>query len=392
MNSSTFIAILGRQPQLGVAELERRFGADAVTPLGDAAALVRAEHVDINSLGGSIKIARVVARTNSTGWLGVSKQAVAYLLSELSGHTGKVTLGVSAYGFPIGPRDVQKTGLIVKARLKNGTGSIRLIPNTESALSSAQVFHNKLASADSKRELVLVAGSDGHGYIAETIGVQDIDAYTLRDRSRPKRDALNGMLPPKLAQIMVNIGVGSQSAPVILDPFCGTGVVLQEALLMGYTVTGTDLNPKMADFTRINLDWLHTTFHDRGTTLSVAAADATTATWPTPGNTIVSETYLGEPMAQAPAPEKLIKVMARCDEVIRGFLANLAPQIPTGAQLCIAIPAWRVNDSVKHLPVVDDLSDMGYNWIDFEHVNRSDLLYYREDQTVARELLILTKG
>ena len=379
---------------LGIAELERKFGARAVTPLGEAAALLQTDtHVDIAVLGGSVKIARLVNQTASNGWLGVSKQTVKHLTNELSHYNGKITLGFSAYGFKINPREVQKTGLVVKTRLKTTGGSIRLIPNTDNALSSAQVFHNKLAHGDNKREIILVNGNNGRGYIAETIGVQDIDAYTHRDRNRPKRDALNGMLPPKLAQIMVNLGVDPASkTPSILDPFCGTGVVLQEALLMGYSVSGTDLNPKMAEFTTTNLEWLHKTFHDKGTVTTIAQADATTYQWPVLGNTIVSETYLGEPMSQEPNQEKLHKVMARCEEVIRGFLTNLAPQIPEGTSLCVAIPAWRTHQGITHLKVVDDLGDMGYNWIDFEHVSRSDLLYYREDQIVARELLILRKA
>lgn len=394
MNSSSYIAILGRQPLLGIAELERVFGAAAITPLGESTALIETTlPVNINVLGGSVKIARLVSQTASNGWLGVSKQTVKHLINDLSHYPGKVTLGFSAYGFKINPRDVQKTGLVIKARLKNTGGSIRLIPNTENALSSAQVFHNKLATGETKREIIMVNGNNGRGYIAETIGVQDIDAYTLRDRGRPKRDALNGMLPPKLAQTMINLAVGTSSnQPLLLDPFCGTGVVLQEALLMSYRVSGSDLNPKMPAYTRENLDWLHDKFGTQPP-LSIHQADATTFQWREAKTftSVVSESYLGEPMAQAPDEVKLQKVISRCEEVVRGFLANIVSQLESGTTLCIAVPAWHINNEIKHLPVVDDLGDLGYNWIDFEHVRRSDLLYYREDQIVARELLVITK-
>ena len=48
------------------------------------------------------------------------------------------------------------------------------------------------------------------------------------------------MLPPKLAQIIVSLS-GTQPGQTVLDPFCGTGVVLQEALIMGAIVYGFDL-------------------------------------------------------------------------------------------------------------------------------------------------------
>ena len=389
MNPISYIAILGRQPKLGLAELEGRFGSAAVTSLSDEAALLTTSRpVDINLLGGSVKIARVHETTAGNAWLGVSKKTAEWLTRELASQSGKVTIGISAYGFDVGPRDVQKTGLVIKQRLKNRDGSVRLIPNTEVALSSAQVFHNKLAGGRSKREIIIVRGAGGHGYIAETIAVQDIDAYTLRDRNRPKRDPLNGMLPPKLAQMMLNL---ASAEGRVLDPFCGTGVVLMEAATRGNELYGTDLNEKMISFTAENLRW-YGALQGRDFPARLASADATSATWEQPIGTVVSETYLGEPMAQPPAPEKLARVMAKCEAIVSGFLTNIAPQLSPGTRLCLAVPAWRVDGTVKHLQAVDGLEDMGYNWIDFEHVERSDLLYFREDQIVARELLVITRG
>ena len=93
--------------------------------------------------------------------------------------------------------------------------------------------------------------SDGRELvIALTEAIQDIDAYTARDRERPARSAKVGMLPPKLAQILVNSAQGS----AIYDPFCGTGVILQEALLMGHEAYGSDLAAEMVDATRTNLE------------------------------------------------------------------------------------------------------------------------------------------
>ena len=66
--------------------------------------------------------------------------------------------------------------------------------------------------------------------------------------------------------------------PLILDPFCGTGTVLQEALLAGYDVVGTDLSQKIVDYTTENLSWLQSTFtapsHPIGRVIDIHQADA----------------------------------------------------------------------------------------------------------------------
>ena len=62
---------------------------------------------------------------------------------------------------------------------------------------------------------------------------------------KPYRDMRRGMLPPKLARSLVNLAIGAKSPSdmTILDPFCGTGTVLMEAMLLGTHVVGTDLAP-----------------------------------------------------------------------------------------------------------------------------------------------------
>ena len=55
------ICILGRQPALGLAELESLYGAEHVRPLAGHALLdVPAEDIDFRRLGGTIKVARTI--------------------------------------------------------------------------------------------------------------------------------------------------------------------------------------------------------------------------------------------------------------------------------------------------------------------------------------------
>jgi len=70
---------------------------------------------------------------------------------------------------------------------------------------------------------------------------------------------------------------------------------------------------------------------------------------------------------------------------------NINPQLKTGVHLCLAVPAWRTKNGFVRLPALDNLSDLGYNQLDFKHARSSDLVYFREDQLVARELIVLEK-
>jgi tRNA G10 N-methylase Trm11 len=277
--------------------------------------------------------------------------------------------------------------------LRKSGRSVRLVPNQTAALNSAQVLHNHLAG-ENGCEVVLVR--DGNKTIcAETVAEQDIESYTLRDRGRPKRDARVGMLPPKLAQIIINLAVGAQKPGgdfAILDPFCGTGVVLQEALLMGFGAYGTDLEPRMIDYTGENLDWLDANFPLSKVNARFEDGDATSHLWEPQPNAIACETYLGQPYTAQPPADKLAANIRTCNTILEKFLANIGGQLRPGTSLCLAVPAWQTTQGkFKHLPLIDRLIDLGYNRLRFEHVRDEQLLYYREDQIVARELLVLTK-
>jgi len=236
---------------------------------------------------------------------------------------------------------------------------------------------------------------DNHRTIlAQTVDIQDIESYGMRDYNRPKRDARVGMLPPKLAQIMINLATGSlPSSLILLDPFCGTGVILQEALLMGYRVYGSDINPKMIDYTKANLDWLRLRFDIAANIDPVLEVqNATTAVWNHHFDVIVSELFLGPPLNKPPIKDKLVAIRQRCDEEIVRFLKNIGHQIPSKTQLCIAVPAWQVADGqFIRLSCLDHLGQLGYNQRSFKHLEPTGLIYARANQIVARELLIITR-
>ena len=367
-----FIAILGRQPEISVAELKAVFSKQNVTSYRDIAT-VDTTSLDINRLGGAIKSGEIIQRLPAFDAQKNNFQLVSNFITKhyhelWKNSDHKITLGLSAYQLNLSPKDIQKIGLQLKTLLKKNEVSLRLIPNDSSSLSTATSHNNKLGLSPNKVELIIAKISPSEIAIAESRGAQNITAYTRRDHEKPYRDAFVGMLPPKLAQIMLNLAVGIEGKSVlreeragktkitILDPFCGTGTVLQEALLLGYDVYGTDLNPKMIDYSAKNLAWLadkYPRLNSREVKLTVA--DAMEYKWSDSDkiSSVVSEVYLGQPFSAPPSPEKLKQVVRNCDHITSSFLQNIRPQLAPSTILCLAVPAWLNKDgSFTYLPLV----------------------------------------
>lgn len=397
------ICILGRQPKLGLAELETIFGAEHITPLRGGLALVDLPYQQVidRPLGGSIKVAEVVDELKAADWANTGRRLVKLLTSQMKSGDGKITFGLSVLGMPARPKDIERTGLMIKRELKKTDRPVRLVGGKEASLSSATVLHNSLTAGDNNFEWLII-NTGQVCLVARGRYVQDIDSYSKRDFGRPKRDAFVGMLPPKLAQIMINLATGSWKPPAgqqreanshiprLLDPFCGTGVVLQEAALMGLAVYGTDLSKKMIDYSRDNLVWLEDQY-GLAADKYFEVADAQSHDWRSPIDFVVCEGYLGQPFSAEPAPEKLQSAIYECNQIMRNFLKNLGPQLTTGSRLCVGMPAWFVGDHTHHLAVLSELDELGFERHKLQHVQSNELIYHRQDQVVGRELVVLTK-
>lgn len=396
-----YVAVLGRQPLISVAELESLFeNVRAIYALGNkGTGSTRGEKLpvlaefsskdipNIHRLGGTLKIAEKVL------------EPLPVFLKNLP-ERGKITVGVSDFSRESSAFLAQKEALKIKRMLAKDGRSVRVVPNKTAILSSATSLHNHLFS-DTKIEIL----KNGPDYY-KVVQLQDIESYVQRDRKRPARDAKVGMLPPKLAQILINLCGDLPKGTRLLDPFCGTGVVLQEATLIGYVPYGTDLSERMVEYSKRNLEWLKdkegsnkrsneqnivkiTTFLEKA---ECEVGDAQNFQWQMPVGAVACETYLGPPMSQAPVDIKLKQAKQECKGIIIGFLKNLAKQIDPDVPVVIAVPAWlRDNGRYERLNILDEIDDLRYNVVRFKNLRQKDLLYYRDGQVVAREIIVLRK-
>lgn len=397
------ICILGRQPELGLAELEAVYNTAPklisrnIASLGISSDKALAQ---ANRLGSVVKMIEHIQDDFI-----VSKNSIANLSNKLFANTeGKLTIGVSYYANKATRKSAANLAEAFRDQLKQSGRSVRLAPITDATLSTATILHNGLVHQNPKKlELNFIqpreAENDSNSkqlIVGRTIFVQDIDAYTVRDRRRPRRDARNGMLPPKLAQTMINLAISASNIDDLteinlLDPFCGTGVVLQEAALMGADVYGTDLNPDMVDNTKVNLAWLKKTHH-LSFSPNLAIGDATAFDWeewvkPDRINVVATETYLGRPYTTTPSATELKYNITACNVIISKFLLNISKQLPKGAGLCIGVPVWFVRDHINHLSCIKDIARFGFT----NQAVGANLIYHRQGQLVGRELLVLQK-
>src|SRR3989344_6122659 len=212
-------------------------------------------------LGGIIKIIRLFDTFQKKGKEYPSQVLINYFTFKrikdyFQEYSGKKQFGVSIYA--LDPtlqfrEEVTRIAFLIKKILQDQAQSVRaVLPQFPAqALSSVQVNENQLLQKGA--EIIVICGNQ-RIFVGKTLIVQNYEDYGRRDFQRPARDEKVGMIPPKVAQTMLNLALPLKPLDYILDPFCGCGTILDDAILMGYQAIGSDLEQKMIENSGKNLE------------------------------------------------------------------------------------------------------------------------------------------
>ncbi|MBI3115147.1 MAG: hypothetical protein HYZ09_01480 [Candidatus Kerfeldbacteria bacterium] len=389
----------GRSPVLSAVELAavfqrdfRRVPAAVVSReflIADALGADPAQA--IGRLGGIPKIAEVL-QTGRWPDQGKLAHVLADTVAQASAGERK-TFGVSLLPAQHVHR-ANKLGLAVKRRLLEQGFRARYVSSDKQPLSSVTVEREGLLGDGV--ELTVAASGDEQA-IARTVAIQPFAALSKRDYGRPNRDPVSGLLPPKLAIIMLNLsGLGPES--IVLDPFCGSGTVLQEAELMGFRhLIGSDVSEQAVHASRDNLRWLRDAY-------GAKADDVTLKLWPMPFKQlpgklgaesvdgIVTEPFLGPPIRRSTNPKVITNAVGDLSRLYNDFLATARVLLKRGGALVTVVPKFRTGKQTFR-----DLHLRTEGFAEPELVPASwgvpkrALTYGRPDQHVYRRILVLRR-
>lgn len=282
----------------------------------------------------------------------------------------------------------------IKKELKNTwLSNIRLVNKDSNNINAAGYKKEKLSS--NGMELNLIKAHD-KTFIGKTIAYQDVDSYSKRDYGK-SRDMDIWMLPPKLAQMMINLS--SNVWDSIYDPFCGLGTVLIEALNSWYrNVYGSDLNPKMVEASSKNTylyieKWIDLDIFQNDS----AKIEKVNFLRNSNSITIVSEWYLGSIMTKWHVTEDKIKEERNNLLKMYSWFFNWLKKVNYKWVIVICFPFWEYKWKYIYFDEIYKLTkDLWFKTkkllpedIEFTETRSWSLLYHRPGQQVGREIFCL---
>lgn len=400
-----YFFILGNNPTLSLAELSAVFdlknNEEYILSFSKNALILDLDE-DINpkelikKLGGTIKIGMIEAQEFKLSNL--PGQIQKAIINSYNNQESKFHFGISQYGKI--KLNFNRIGIEIKRTLKEQSINSRFVISKEQALSSVIVEQNKLLS--SGVEIVLIKPEQAV-YIGKTLAVQPFKDLSFRDFQRPGRDDYSGMLPPKLAQIMINL-TETDNDKHVLDPFCGSGTVISEAMLMGYTnISGTDISSKAISDTIKNIHWINKKFPqeqklNENTQLdkSIFLADVCEISKYFENeaiNAIITEPYLGPQRGN----RDFTKIKKDLDILYSKALAEFEKILNKSGKIVMIWPVFKSHNNIYLEPNIQKFKSCQLipnslkSHPEIQLSSRKTIIYGREGQSVWREIIVLEK-
>jgi tRNA G10 N-methylase Trm11 len=420
-----YFFILGANPTLSLAELATVFGMTGNLSLAQSnVAILETEQTlaadIIKKIGGTIKFGLIYGVVNRRAIPELPRQFMAKFVQPQAS-AGKFFFGVSYYGQS--KINIKALAMEFKKLLKQtGINSRWVACRGElpfaTTLSSVIVEQNKLTS-DRGVEIVIIQ-SNNKLLISKTLAVQPFKELSFRDYGRPARDDRSGLLPPKLAQIMLNLAVSppckgrlaglgglnslsekskeSIKNTTILDPFCGSGTLLTEALLMGYSnLIGADISRKAIINTQANLNWLKSQFpvsNFRFHLLNIDASQLSKHLAPDSVDAIITEPYLGPPRGKF----DMDKIVKELEQLYSRSLTEFKKILKPDGRIVMVWPVFSgkqrnvlLNPDLSDFKIINPLPKNLRTNIFIKLTNRDTIIYGRKNQKVWREIVVLEK-
>jgi len=205
-------------------------------------------------------------------------------------------------------------------------------------LTHVEVLKKKLV--ENKAE-VLLCIDKVQSWLGNTSGVHDPFEFQKRDVGKPNQRTIFA-IPPRLARIMVNLS-GCTPRKVFIDPFCGVGTILQEALLSGAQVIGVDANNWCVEAATENLEWLRKEYELKDREFRVLRGNALGLKSIVGSNIdcIATEPDLGPALKNTPTTSYAQKIVDKLAPLYFGFLKEAYEILRKDGRLVLVTPCLR---------------------------------------------------
>ena len=211
-----------------------------------------------------------------------------------------------------------------------------------------------------------------HGITTQKYNPKEVEH---RDMNKPiRREAL--AISPRLSKILINLS-GAKPHDKLLDPFCGIGGILAEALIKKINVYGIDKDKQATIDAKQNINWL-TSQYKIETKYTIENNDSRKAP-DLQFSAIATETPLGKILRKKPSDNQAKQIIQNFEAYMIPILKRLKKIKKSKAKIAITFPVIRnLHTNAQKISEKSGLQ-----------IYIQPILESRKDQFISRDILVL---
>jgi tRNA G10 N-methylase Trm11 len=260
----------------------------------------------------------------------------------------------------------------LKATRKPLRGSLKL---------QGKNFVGNVSSNKSVDEEYFLFEKEGNYFFGKIVQKCNYEEIEKRDMEKPvRREEL--AISPRLSKIMINLA-GLKRGGILVDPFCGIGVVLKEALLQDIQVVGIDKDKNAIEGAEVNLS--HAGFEREnynlinGDSRKVSIKD---------GDAIVTEPSLGKVLRKIPTENEAKRITEDFERLIIAVINNLKNNV--SGIIVFTAPFIKTHKGRVSCNSEKIIRKTGLKTKKFDNIE-FPLKEFRDGQIVGREIFVLER-
>jgi len=367
-----YLFVLGRDPELSKIEIESFLESKNLNfEILDAdknIAVIKLDKFEnklLNSLGGVIKIAEVISNTDRTEDIEDNLNKI----NLYSGKKNKIIYSVSGF----------KTDLdgFVHEYLKEYFKDLKI----------KAMFKKEFKPSSSIKRDLLNEGLEIVIYknlIGRVVAVSDPLELKRRDLGRPSVEHVK-TISLRLAKILINLSK-ARDGELLLDPFCGNGTILQEALLRNINVIGVDNDVNSIKQSKDNLEWLKKNYNIKNKYNLIKLDARKISSVINKVDAVVTEPYMGPYIRKLPTVKEAHNLVLELSDLYSSVLKQAKDLLISGKRIVIVIPRFRTREGKNIFISIESLAKAN-NFI----LRYKPIIYAYKESKLIREICVLEK-
>ena len=194
--------------------------------------------------------------------------------------------------------------------------------------------------------------------IAKVVVNSNPSEFKERDEKRPYFDKLK-VTSLRLSKILVNLSQVKEDE-ILLDPFVGAGSILQEAMLMGINVIGTDIDKQSVEGAIKNLGWIKNKYGIKTNFKIYNIDNKEIDTIISKVDCVATEPYFGPFFLKIPKYEEVIKIIDEIEKIYYCLLLKLKKILPKNKLIVFPVPVYKTNKGRITMDFENIVKDLGF--------------------------------